>query len=110
MDDYYNKKKAEISTTISVLKKVDVSAAYTKDQVDKANKVCRFIRFKMPGFYGDLGNVDPALMKQLHDLQRLNSNMKNYFSNINTNFGGVGKLSQAVANSQHTKVQKNLRK
>lgn len=70
--EYYKAKKAEITDTID----------------------------KMAGDYGDLGNVDPALMKQLHDLQRLNSNMNNYFANINTNFGGIGTgLSQATASA-----------
>ena len=70
--EYYKAKKAEITDTIG----------------------------KMAGDYGDLGNVDPALMKQLHDLQRLNSNMNNYFANINTNFGGIGTgLSQATASA-----------
>nr|DAJ60296.1 MAG TPA: hypothetical protein [Caudoviricetes sp.] len=70
--EYYKAKKAEITDTIG----------------------------KMAGDYGDLGNVDPALMKQLHDLQRLNSNMNNYFANINTNFGGIDTgLSQATASA-----------
>lgn len=70
--EYYKAKKAEITATIG----------------------------KMAGDYGDLGNVDPALMKQLHDLQRLNSNMNNYFANINTNFGGIDTgLSQATASA-----------
>ena len=70
--EYYKAKKAEITDTID----------------------------KMAGDYGDLGNVDPALMKKLHDLQRLNNNMNNYFANINTNFGGIGTgLSQATANA-----------
>ena len=70
--EYYKAKKAEITDTIG----------------------------KMAGDYGDLGKVDPALMKQLHDLQRLNSNMNNYFANINTNFGGIGTgLSQATASA-----------
>lgn len=68
--NYYNAKKAEISSSIEA----------------------------MAGDYGDLGNVDPKLMSQLHSLQRVNRQMGNYFNNVKTSFNGITSgLNQSAA-------------
>lgn len=61
----------------------------------------------LAGDYGDLGNVDPALMskfhdfqKQMRDLEATNDAMTNYFNNVSTTLDGASSaLGQAAANA-----------
>ena len=61
----------------------------------------------MAGDYGDMGNVDPAVMskfhaiqKQMRELEATNDAMTNYFNNVSTTLDGAsGALGQAAANA-----------
>ena len=63
----------------------------------------------LAGDYGDLGNVDPALMsqfnnlrKQMRDLEATNDAMTNYFNNVNTALDGASSgLSQSLTNASN---------
>lgn len=61
----------------------------------------------MAGDYGDMGNVDPAVMskfhaiqKQMRELEATNDAMTNYFNNVSTTLDGASSaLGQAAANA-----------
>ena len=63
----------------------------------------------LAGDYGDLGNVDPALMSQFHNLQKqmrdleaTNDAMTNYFNQVNTSLDGASSaLGQSLANASN---------
>ena len=105
---FLNQQEVQEADTVADLKRMwaayyNAKAATIRAEVsDLSSKIGA-----LAGDYGDLGNVDPALMskfhnvqKQLRELEATNDAMTNYFNNVSTTLDGAsGALGQAAASA-----------
>lgn len=99
--NFLNTQEAKEAQTIDELKKA--WAAYYNAKVKAVQREYLDLKYSIKDM--DAGQVDPAVYKQLQDLNnsiqnwyKTNKDVTNYFESISTSFGGVsGALNQAAA-------------
>ena len=104
-NEYYNAKKAEINSTISVLKKVDATATQVKtDAVNKMNETMDKFGLRSPknhyqDMYGQANQLKQDVQKATQELQQLETENDKFQSLVNKLSGHKGQASNTLKQS-----------